>query len=272
MLHGWLPLHAWSRLRRVAVAAVVAALACMVTVFACVASDVAGSTTAQAALAAARRDLADAQHAQRALPALKQATASETLRDPPKRHDSADAAHSVSELAAASGLSLVSLEPGARSGQGAESSSVLKVAAQGGFAQWRSFLQELAHAPALIVPGEVTIRRGTGSSLSLAATLSVFEALPSVPATVANDDAAARHDPFARSGVDGAGSSADLRLAGLIQDSKHAVVLIESPRGTDAVERGGRIDGERVVRIAMPGVTLAAGGRTRMLGWTEDRR
>lgn len=272
LLRGWMPLYAWSRRRRIAVAGVIAAVVCALATLTSVTTDFAGPVAAQAALAAERRELADARHAQRALPALKEeAAASVTRHGPQRRHHSADDARHVSELAAAAGVSLVSLEPGAPGGQGAEAFRALKLSAQGDSAKLRAFLHGLAHAPVLIVPSEVAIKRN-GQQLSLAATLSVFDALPSLPAGAETANAVAPPDPFAPNRADGAQAIDGLRLAGLMLDRTHAVALIETSRGTDAVVRGSRIDGERVVRIAMPEVTLATGDTTRVLKWTEDGR
>jgi hypothetical protein len=293
LLRGWMPLHGWSKRRRMAVGALIAAIACVLATLACVTTDLAGAAAARGALETARRELVEGERAQRALPALRQA-ASAISRETRRGGGSADDARDVSELAAASGISLVSLAPdapgtqrasaaheakgaqgkkegpGNKGGSGVEAFHVLKLTAQGDFTRLRGFLRGLAHAPVLIVPTETAIKRN-GSQLSLAATLSVFDALPSPPAMAA-DDAATAADPFAATRGDDVRAGDGLRLAGLMQDRTHAVALIETPRGTDAVERGGTIEGEKVVRIAMPEITLASGGRTRTLKWTEDER
>jgi len=273
LLRGWVPLHAWSRRRRAVVAGAIASVACALATLACMATDFAGSAAAKAALASAHRELADAGRAQRALPALRRA-ASAAQRGVQRGRSSADDARNVSELAAASGIALVSLvpdAPGGQGGRGAEAFHVLKLTALGDFAQLRSFLHGLAHAPVLIVPTQATIGR-SGSQVSLVATLSVFDALPSLPAVAPNEDPTARSNPFATNLADARRTVDGLRLAGVMQDRTRSVALVETSRGTDAVEPGDRIEGERVVRIAMPEVTLAAGGVTRALRWTEDGR
>lgn len=269
LLRGWTPLYEWSPRRRMAVAGVIAVAAGALATLACITSDFAGSAAAKAALAVTRREFADGQHAQRALPALRQAAAVATRSGPRPGNHSADDARYVSELAAASGISLVSLEPGAPGGHGAEAFRVIKLSAQGDFARLRAFLHRLAYAPILIVPIEAAIKRN-GPNLSLAATLSVFDALPSLPGGDANDNAATPSDPFAANLADGASAVDGLRLAGLLQDRTRAVALIETPHGTDAVERGGRIEDERVAHIGRLAVTLAAGGSTRELKLMED--
>jgi len=265
LLPGWAPLHEWSRRRRAAVAALVAAAAFISTMLACATRDFAGYAAADAARAAARRELADAQYAQRALPALKREAAAHARAAP---GNSADDARNVSELAAATGIALVSLEPGASGGRGDEAFRALKLAAYADFAPLRAFLRGLAQIPALTVPTDVAIRR-SGSQLSLSVTLSVFDALPS-PAEVPASRAGA--DPFAPASSDGFGPAGALRLAGLMRDATHALALIETPSGTEAVGRGERIDGAQVTQIATRQVTLAAGGTTRVLAWTEDER
>jgi type II secretory pathway component PulM len=269
---GRLPLHAWSRRRRVAVAGVVAAIACALAAAVCITNDIAGIAAAEAALTAARSELAEAERAQHALPALRQAAASAALHAPRHSGNSADDTRNVSELAAACGIALVSLAPGATGGQGTETFRALKLTAQGTFAQLRSFLHRLAHASVLIVPTEIGIERN-GPQLLLAATLSVFDTLPPLRASIeddGNDAAAASRDPFATNLAGAAPAGDSLRLAGLLQDRTHALALIETPAGTGAVERGDRIGGERVARITMPAVTLAAGGVTHVLTWAEE--
>lgn len=272
LLRGWTPLHAWSRRRRAAVAGAIATVACALAALACIAADFAGAEAADAALAAVRLELADARRAQSELPALRRAAAS-TVKS--GSSDTADQIRIVSELAAATGISLVSLEPGApgaQAGKGDESFRLLKLSAQGDFMQLRSFVRGLAHAPALILPTELAIKR-SGSKLLLAATLSVFDALPSQPdAASGNGGASKPSDPFTFNRTDGTETVDGLRLAGLMHDRNRSLALIETPQGTDAVEPGGRIDGERVLRIGAQQVTLSAGGTTRVLRWTEDRR
>lgn len=273
LLRGWAPLHTWSARRRRVVAGVIAVVACALATSTGMTTDFTGTAAADAGLAAARRELAEARRALRVLPALKRAALA-TPPGPPRAGNSADDARQVSELAASAGVLLVSLEPGAPGGegaQGAEAFRTLKLTAQGGFAQLRPFLRGLAHAPALIAPTEATIRRD-GSQLSLTATLSVFDALPSLPAIAMADDAATPPDPFGTNPADGARTGGGLRLAGMMQDRTHAIALIETPRGTEVVERGGRIEGASVARIAMREVTLSAGSTTRVLKWTEDGR
>ena len=80
----------------------------------------------------------------------------------------------------------------------------------------------------------------------------------------------AHSQAFATDPGDGASTVDGLRLVGLLQDRTHAVALIETPHGIDAVEQGGRVEGEQVARIAMNGVTLISGSTTRVLKWTED--
>lgn len=274
MLRGWAPLHAWSGRRRRVVAGVIAAVACVLATSIGMTTDLAGTAAADARLAAARRELEEARRALTALPALKRAAVLEAPQGQRRTGSSADDARVVAELAASAGVVLVSLESGASTGKDAqrtEAFRTLKLAAHGDFAQLRALLRGLARAPALIVPAEATIRRN-GAQLSLAAALSVFDALPSLPAAATADDAGTPPDPFATNHVDGAPTDDSLRFAGLIQDRTHAVALIETPSGTDAVERGSRIEGERVTRIAMREVTLTAGSTTRVLKWTEDAR
>ncbi|PXW17403.1 hypothetical protein [Paraburkholderia caballeronis] len=279
-LRGWMPLYAWSARRRMAVAAAIATASCVLAAVECVTTDVAGLAHAEAALADARHSLADAQQAQRELPALtRRAAASAVPGGKPIGGSSADDTRRVSELAAASGISLMSVEPGAAAAHGDESFRALKLVAQGDFARLRGFLLALASAPTLIVPAEIAVKR-SGSGLSIAMTLSVFDSLPALadigrrPGEPGEPGEPSPSDPFAAIHAGGPVAPDDaLRLVGLMQDRAHAIALIETPDGTDAVTAGGRIEGGRVTRIAATGVTLASnGGAARELNWTEVAR
>ncbi|TDV28553.1 hypothetical protein C7405_114122 [Paraburkholderia caballeronis] len=276
-LRGWMPLYAWSARRRMAVAAAIATASCMLAAVECVATDVAGLAHAEVALAAARHSLVDAQQAQRELPALtRRAAASAVPGGKPIGGSSADDTRRVSELAAASGISLMSVEPGAAAAHGDESFRALKLVAQGDFARLRGFLLALASAPTLIVPAEIAVKR-SGSGLSIAMTLSVFDSLPAladIGRRTGEPGEPSPSDPFAAIHAGASAASDDaLRLVGLMQDRAHAIALIETPDGTDAVTAGGRIEGGRVARIAATGVTLAGnGGAARELNWTEVAR
>lgn len=266
LLRGWLPVYRWSVRQRAIVAVIVAVTTCTLAGGLCVATDVAGAVSAKAALSDARHRLADARRALTQLPALRRTSAPPTERY--GMRGSADDTRDVSRLAAATGVTLVSLEPGATGGQAEDSFRTLKLVAHGDFAQIRRFLRGLTKAPVLIAPAEVTLKRN-GSGLSIAATLSFFDALRAPPAA-GTDEAAPQPDPFAlRFGSPGSGVEF-LRLAGMIQDATHTVALIETPEGTAAVEAGQQIAGERVAHIAPPQVTLVAGGVTRTLKWAED--
>jgi len=283
LLRGWVPLHGWSGRRRAAVAAAIGVAACAAATGACMSADVGGAMAAAAALTAVHRELADAQRALDTLPELERAAARAARAESQRTGRSPDDARDLSELAAATGIGLVSLEPGTRRAQeeprGAdakrdargESFRVLKLTAQGDFPRLRAFLRGLARAPALTVPAEAVLTRN-GSRLSLAATLSVFDRLASLPDAVPADDAAALSDPFAGNRADGATTAGGLRLTGVLRDRSRALALIETPRGTEAVQQGARIDRERVASIGMGQVTLALDGTTRVLKWPEDGR
>jgi len=292
-LRGWLPLHGWSARRRLAVAAVIGAATSAVATGVCVALDLGGPVAAEAALSSARRQLADARRVLDTLPESAESAGSNDPERPAARaaQDESqqagrppDDARDVSELAAATGVGIVSLEPvapraqdeprgsdGKRDPRG-ESFRVLKLTAQGDFPQIRAFLRGLARAPALTVPSEATLTRN-GSRLSLAATLSVFDGLPSPADGTPSDAAASRlSDPFMAHRADGTTTAGGLRLAGVLWDRSRGLALIETPRGTETVEQGARIDAETVASIDAGQVTLAADGTTRVLKWAEDGR
>lgn len=267
-LRDWMNLHAWSVRRRSGVAAVIAVIAAMSACAVYIEADLPGVRAAARELDGAERKLADAQHVVARLPAIRAAASGELHGS----HEStaADDVRRVSELTSTSGLTLVTLEPSASGGAGAETFRSMKFAAQGSFAQLRAFLDGLATQPALVVPSDLAIRRD-GDGLSIAATMQVFDALPPVTldaATGGRDGAAS--DPFASAAV-GAGKGA-LRLSGVLQGGAGIVALVESASGTQAVRAGEMLGGFRVKQVQPSRVVFTAGGERQVLTWIEETR
>jgi hypothetical protein len=268
-LRDWTTLHAWSVRRRAGVAAAIAMVAVVSASAVCIEADLAGVRAARNELADAEGRLADAQRTVARLPAIREA-ASGAMQGS-RESTPADDVRRLSELTSTSGLTLVTLEPSAPGGAGAESFRSMKLVAQGGFAQLRAFLGGLATQHALTVPAELAIKRN-GDGLSIAATLQIFEGLPplQLDATGGGRDGTAS-DPFANATADGAGTGA-LRLSGVLQDGAGIVALIESASGTQAVRAGEMFGGVRVEHVLPSRVVFAAGGKSQVLTWTEETR
>lgn len=268
-LRTWTRLHAWSVRRRTGVAAAIAVIAALTTGAVCIGDDLSGVRTARKALHDAERKLADAQVAVARLPALRQAVSSV----PGSFHESsaADDVRRVSELTSTSGLALVTLEPLAPGGAGAETFRPMKFAAQGGFAPLRAFLAGLAAQPGLVVPAELAIKRN-GEGLSIASTLQVFDGLPPVQLGAAGGDRdGPASDPFASSAADGPGKGA-LRLTGVLQDRAGIVALVETASGTQAVRAGQTFAGARVEHVLPSRVVFASGGKSQIVTWAEEAK
>lgn len=280
-LRGWRPLHTWTRRRRALVAATLAMLAALLSGIACFLTDAGGAQAARSALAHGEARLADARRMLARLPALRR----EAEGWPSEQSStSADDIRSVSRLAAESGLVLIALEPAAPGGAKAQAFRATKLAAQGGFAQLRAFLEGLAEWPELAVPADIVVRR-SGGALAIAATLHVFGGLPAVaiePADVTGiagiaERADAARDPFASrfalaagggaaSGVQGDGA---LRLVGTLSERGRVLALIETADGTLAVQPGATLAGARVTGIGPERVVLSVEGATQVLKWAE---
>jgi hypothetical protein len=266
--HGWVPLHAWSVRRRLAVALAIAVLSGLSASGACIAWDPLGVRSARATLADAQKRRSQAQQALTRLPALRAAAAGAAPRIP-HAGNSADDIRRISQLAAQSGLVLHALEPGAAGGVKAEAFRSIKLVAQGSFAQLRGLLDGFAREPALIVPSELAVRR-TSVGLAITATLRVYDALPAVPlaARLAHEAAA---DPFARAAT-APGGKDGWRLAGILQDRQRIVALVETPEGIVTAQAGQAIGDGRVVQVGPARVVVLAGGATRTLGLAEEAK
>lgn len=268
-LRDWTSLHAWTVRRRSGVAAAIAVIAALSAGVACVETDFSGVQAARRQLDDAERKLAEAQRAVGRLPAIRQAASG--VPHGFRESSAADDVRRVSELTSTSGLTLVTLEPSAPGGAGAETFRPMKFVAQGSFAQLRAFLTGLAAQPGLVVPDELAIKRN-GEGLAIAATVQVFDGLPPIELDTADDDQdGVLTDPFASSTADGTGSGA-LRLTGVLQDRTGIVALVESASGTQAVRAGQVIGGARVAHVLPSQLVFTEGGKTQILTWAEETK
>jgi hypothetical protein len=283
MKRARLPLEAWSRRRRWAVASLIAAGVFLLGAYGWRVTDLAGIEAARAALDAGSQRLANARQALAQLPTLRREAASaSTARS--GTWSSADDVRVVSELAAQNSVALLALEPGAASGAGADNVRPLQLTAHTDFAHLMAFLRGLQDQPVLIVPVDVTVRR-EASSLLVHARLDVFSALRPAATTVSADAFAADSldsddeeemvffDPFSLPQMQAAGELPDagqLRLVGLLHDRTRGLALFDTAQGVTTVEPGEQIGAERVTKLDALGITLAKGGATRVLALTEE--
>ncbi|MFL9873566.1 hypothetical protein [Paraburkholderia megapolitana] len=170
------PLEAWSGARRLAVALLVAVGVFVPGARSWSAVDLGGIAASRVALDDAQRRLVSARHVLAQLPALRARVAAKALHGQPVVWTSADDVRAFSQLAARSELVLVSLEPGAASGEGIDAMRSVKLAARGNFAQIMRFVHGLTGLPVLVVPADLTVKRHD-DALEIAATLQVFSKL-----------------------------------------------------------------------------------------------
>lgn len=284
MKHVRVPLAAWSRRRRWAVALLIAALVFALGAHGWVVADFGGIEASRTALDAATRHLADARHAVTQLPALRREVAAQPGGPLSASWTSADDVRIVSELAAQNSVSLLSIDPGAAGGSGAESMRPIQLTAHTDFVHLMAFLRGLSDLPVLLVPVDVTVNR-EAASLAVRATLQVFSALKPVPSTVAADAFAddgldlddeedvVFFDPFLLPQMLASGEpqpdASQLRLVGLLHDRTRGLALLDTPDGATTVVSGQQLGTERVTRLDALSITLANGGAMRTLALTE---
>ena len=279
-----LPLAAWSRRRRWAAAFLIAAVVFVLGAHGWVVADLGGVEASRAALEAATRHLGDARRALAQLPALRRDAAATPRAQLPASWTSADDVRIVSELAAQTSVLLLSVEPGAASGSGAESMRPIQLTAHTDFVHLMAFLRGLSDLPVLIVPVDVTVKRDA-DSLAVRATLHVYSALRPVPSTATADAFAAESldsddeedivffDPFSLPQMLASGEPqlevSPLRLVGLLHDRTRGLALLDTPDGATTVVSGQQLGTERVTRLDALSITLVSGGATRTLALTE---
>jgi len=279
-----LPLAAWSRRRRWAAAFLIAAVVFVLGAHGWVVADLGGVEASRAASEAAERHLGDARRALAQLPALRRDAAATPGAQLPASWISADDVRIVSELAAQNSVLLLSVEPGAASGSGAESMRPIQLTAHTDFVHLMALLRGLSDLPVLIVPVDVTVKRDA-DSLAVRATLHVYSALRPVPSTATADAFAAESldsddeedivffDPFSLPQMLASGEPlpdvSPLRLVGLLHDRTRGLALLDTPDGATTVVSGQQLGTERVTRLDALSITLVSGGATRTLALTE---
>jgi Tfp pilus assembly protein PilO len=280
------PLDAWSRRRRWAVALLIFALVFGLGAHGWIVADLGRVETSRAALAVSVQRLADARRALTQLPLLRRAAAATPVAPVVPSGapwSSADDVRIVSELAAQNGVALLAVEPGAASGEGVESMRPLQFTAHTDFVHLMAFLHALSDLPVLIVPVDITVKQDT-AALSVSATLRVFSALRPVSANDAalvlddtsldsdDDEDVVFFDPFLPPQMRAAGEPPDVsqvRLVGVLRDRTRGLALLDTPDGVATVEKGQLLGAERVTKLDTLGITLVKGGTTRTLALAE---
>lgn len=277
------PFDAWSRRRRWVVALLIAAMVFALGTHGWFVADFSGVDASRSALAASAQRLADARHSLAQLPALRREVAAMGAVRSSASWTSADDVRIVSELAAQNDVTLLSLEPGAASGIGAESMRPLQFTARTDFVHLMAFLRGLSDLPVLTVPVDVTVKRDAGS-LVVNATLNMFSALRPAPLDAAadafvdasldsdDDEDLVFFDPFSPPQMFAAGGLSDgspWRLVGLLRDRTRGLALLDTADGATTVAAGQLIGAERVTRLDALGITLARGDETRTLSLME---
>lgn len=279
-LGGWLAVwfsapHAWRATHRLLSAVALAAVAFAVCTHGWRATGLAGSGAddSRVTLAELERRVADARSKVESLPALRRSVQSgHALAVSAASDTRATAGHwqAVSGLAARSGMTLRSLEPGAQSGGGAEVSRPVRLTAQTTFAAFVSFLQGVASLPSLVVPAEIRLQP-TPDGLTLEATLDVFEALPAAPRVASNspaerDDGEAWFgDPFDGTRLAVRSGMSALDLVGLMLEETRGLALFDAGGRGEIYLPGQYVAGQRLLRVDAHGVTLSSGGGTKVI-------
>ncbi|OMG72592.1 pilus assembly protein [Burkholderia ubonensis] len=176
----------------------------------------------------------------------------------------------LAELAASSGLRVVSFEPQAEPGARQDVRRAVRIVADGGFPALRQMVGALATLPVLVVPTAISAERGARVGLSL----DVFPAMPGGraaygdrPIAVASQDA----DPFGIEDAPGTGDTLPSRLAGVMRDARTGLALFDDGAGAiTAVAAGEAVGAMRVVRVEADAVTLATRNGPRRMGLDDE--
>ncbi|HZZ10163.1 MAG TPA: hypothetical protein VFE79_05690 [Paraburkholderia sp.] len=282
-----MPLEAWSRRRRLTVTVLIAALVFGLGTHGWIVADLGGLEASRVAFDSATRHLADARSVLTQLPALRRVVAVAPAAQSPASWTSTDGVQLVSELATQNSVTLLSVEPGATVGVGADALRPIQITAQTDFVHLMAFLHGLSDLPVLVVPMDVTVKRH-GGALTLSATLHLFSALrPIASSTAANafvdesldgedEENIVFYDPFALAPMlasDDLPDASQLRLVGLLRDRTRALALLETPEGAMTAASGQQLGRERVARLDALSITLTnaanGGAGTRTLALTE---
>ncbi|KUZ96988.1 pilus assembly protein [Burkholderia ubonensis] len=179
----------------------------------------------------------------------------------------------LAELAASSGLRVVSIEPQPEPGARQDVRRTVRIAADGGFPALRRMVGALATLPVLVVPTALSAERA-GRAARVGLSLDVFPAMPGGraaygdrPIAVASQDA----DPFGIGDEPGTGDTLPSRLAGVMRDARTGLALFDDGAGAiTAVAAGETVGAMRVVRVEADAVTLATRNGPRRMGLDDE--
>ncbi|KVT48898.1 hypothetical protein [Burkholderia ubonensis] len=179
----------------------------------------------------------------------------------------------LAELAASSGLRVVSFEPQPEPGARQDVRRTVRIVADGGFPALRRMVGALATLPVLVVPTAINAERA-GRAARVELSLDVFPAMPGGraaygdrPIAVASQDA----DPFGIGDEPGTGDTLPSRLAGVMRDARTGLALFDDGAGAiTAVAAGEAVGAMRVVRVEADAVTLATRNGPRRMGLDDE--
>ncbi|KVP09241.1 pilus assembly protein [Burkholderia ubonensis] len=179
----------------------------------------------------------------------------------------------LAELAASSGLRVVSFEPQPEPGARQDLRRTVRIVADGGFPALRRMVGALATLPVLVVPTAISAERA-GRAARVGLSLDVFPAMPGGraaygdrPIAVASQDA----DPFGIGDEPGTGDTLPSRLAGVMRDARTGLALFDDGAGAiTAVAAGEAVGAMRVVRVEADAVTLATRSGPRRMGLDDE--
>ncbi|KVO67272.1 pilus assembly protein [Burkholderia ubonensis] len=179
----------------------------------------------------------------------------------------------LAELAASSGLRVVSFEPQPEPGARQDVRRTVRIVADGGFPALRWMVGALATLPVLVVPTAISAERA-GRAARVGLSLDVFPAMPGGraaygdrPIAVASQDA----DPFGIGDEPGTGDTLPSRLAGVMRDARTGLALFDDGAGAiTAVAAGEAVGAMRVVRVEADAVTLATRSGSRRMGLDDE--
>ncbi|KVD76756.1 hypothetical protein [Burkholderia ubonensis] len=179
----------------------------------------------------------------------------------------------LAELAASSGLRVVSFEPQPEPGARQDLRRTVRIVADGGFPALRRMVGALATLPVLVVPTAISAERA-GPAARVGLSLDVFPAMPGGraaygdrPIAVASQDA----DPFGIGDEPGTGDTLPSRLAGVMRDARTGLALFDDGAGAiTAVAAGEAVGAMRVVRVEADAVTLVTRSGPRRMGLDDE--
>ncbi|MDR8729929.1 pilus assembly protein [Burkholderia pseudomultivorans] len=169
----------------------------------------------------------------------------------------------LADLAASSGLQIVSIDPQRPDEAAPDGRRAVRLVADGGFPALLRAIDGLAGLPVLAAPATLRIERAA-SMPRVDMSLDVFPAFPGlavVQSTAPVPDVVPDHDPFGRAEAFAAGGGRSPRLAGVIRDARTGLALFDDGDGAfTAVAPGDALGASHVARVDARTVTLATVG------------